>query len=119
MKLLFSQTDNKAKQTIQVLKEGIFKRFQYINKLLVLSGKDFSEDEMDSLDIGFNVNRPVDTQSLMNELKMQYDMGAISIESIIDLSPYSMDTPLELQRIKAEQGVKNFGQGKTQETTIE
>ena len=119
LKLLFSQTDNKAKQTIQVLKEGIFKRFQYINKLLKLSGKAFSEDDMDSLDIGFNINRPVDTQSLMNELKTQHDMGAISIESIIDLSPYSMDTPLELQRIKAEQGVETFPQGNTEETTIE
>lgn len=48
LKLLFSQTDNKAKQTIQVLKEGIYKRFQYINKLLAISGTAFSENEMDS-----------------------------------------------------------------------
>lgn len=102
LKLLFSQTDNKAKQTIQVLKEGIFKRFQYINKLLEFNGMAFNEEQMDSLDVGFNVNRPVDTNSLMNELKTQREMGAISIQSIVDLSPYSTDTPLELERIKAE-----------------
>lgn len=102
LKLLFSQTDNKAKQTIQVLKEGFYKRFEYIRKLLVLQNKIFSDDNFDSLDIIFSVNRPVDTSSLMNELKTQYDMGAISKQTIIDISPYSVDTALELQRIEKE-----------------
>ena len=65
LKLLFSQTDNKAKQMIQVLKEGIYKRFEYIRKLLKIQGITFSDNTYDSLDITFSVNRPVDTQSMM------------------------------------------------------
>lgn len=107
LKLLFSQTDNKAKQMIQVLKEGIYKRFEYIRKLLVLQGKTYSDEMFDTLDIKFSVNRPVDTQSMMNELKTQYDMGAISKQTIIDISPYSVDTSLELQRIKDEKANEN------------
>lgn len=103
LKLLFSQTDNKAKQMIQVLKEGFYKRFEYFRKLLILQGTNFSDDLYDSLDIKFTVNRPVDTTSMMNELKVQRDMGAISKQTIIDISPYSIDTSLELQRIKDEQ----------------
>ena len=104
LKLLFSQTDNKAKQTIQVLKEGFYKRFEYFRKLLAIQGTTLSDDDYDSLDIIFSVNRPVDTQSMMNELKTQYDMGAISKQTIIDVSPYTVDVSSELQRIEAEKG---------------
>ena len=102
LKLLFSQTDNKAKQMIQVLKEGMYKRFEYIRKLLALDSIAFSNDMFDGLDVTFTVNRPIDTNSLMNELKTQYDMGAISKQTIIDKSPYTVDTSLELQRIEGE-----------------
>lgn len=102
LKLLFSQTDNKAKQMIQVLKEGIYKRFEYIRKLLDIQNKKYTNDMFDSLDVKFSVNRPVDTQSMMNELKAQYDMGAISKQTIIDISPYSVNTSLKLQRIENE-----------------
>ena len=104
LKLLFSQTDNKAKQTVQVLKEGFYKRFEYFRKLLAIQGTTLSDDDFDSLDITFSVNRPVDTSSLMDELKVQYDMGAISKQTIIDISPYTVDVSSELQRIEAEKG---------------
>lgn len=104
LKLLFSQTDNKAKQTVQVLKEGFYKRFEYFRKLLAISGTAISDDNYDSLDITFSVNRPVDTSSLMDELKTQYDMGAISKQTIIDISPYTVDVSSEMQRIEAEKG---------------
>lgn len=104
LKLLFSQTDNKAKQTVQVLKEGFYKRFEYFRKLLAISGTAMSDDNYDSLDITFSVNRPVDTSSLMDELKTQYEMGAISKQTIIDISPYTVDVSSEMQRIEAEKG---------------
>ncbi len=104
LKLLFSQTDNKAKQMIQVLTEGIYKRFEYIRKLLALDKVIFSDDMFDELDVTFSVNRPIDTNNLMNELKTQYDMGAISKQTIIDKSPYTVNTALEMQRIEGETG---------------
>ena len=119
LKLLFSQTDNKAKQMIQVLKEGIYKRFEYIRKLLVLQKVTFSDDIFDSLDMTFNVNRPVDTNNLMNELKTQFDMGAISTQTVVDVSPYTVNTSLEMQRIKEEQGERNAVQPTDGEDKIE
>lgn len=102
LKLLFSQSDNRAKQMTKVLKDGFYQRFIYFRKLLALQNKTFSDDDFDEVDITFNYNRPVDTQSMMNELKTQYDMGAISKQTVIDLSPYTTNIALELQRLNDE-----------------
>jgi len=107
LKLLFSQSDNKAKKMTKVLKDGFYKRFIYFRQLLALQNKTFSDDDFDELDITFNYNRPVDTQSMINELKTQYDMGAISKQTVIDLSPYTTNTALELQRLKENTDVQS------------
>lgn len=105
LKYLFSQTDNKARKTIQSLTDGMFQRFEYFRKLQKLRSvhKDYSDDEFDSLNINFNLSRPVDTNSLMADLKVQQDMGAISKRTIIEKSPYTTDVSLELKRIEDEQ----------------
>ncbi|MEG1028444.1 MAG: phage portal protein, partial [Oscillospiraceae bacterium] len=64
LKLLYQQTDNKAKQNIQVLKSGLFMRFAYVRKLLEKNGVKFSDEIFDTLDMEFSLNRPVDTNSL-------------------------------------------------------
>ena len=102
LKLLFSQTDNKAKAMTKVLKDGFFKRFEYFRKLLELQNITFSDDDFYGVNIIFNYNRPVDTQSMMNELQTQREMGAISKKTIVELSPYTNNVSLELQRLSDE-----------------
>lgn len=113
LKLLFSQSDNKAKAMTKVLKDGFYKRFEYFRKLLALQGETFSDDEFYGVDITFNYNRPVDTQNMMNELQTQRNMGAISKQTIVELSPYTNNVSLELQRLKDEQGERNTVQPTT------
>lgn len=102
LKLLFSQTDNKAKAMTKVLKDGFFKRFEYFRKLLELQSITFSDEDFYGVNITFNYNRPVDTQSMMNELQTQRAMGAISKQTIVELSPYTNNVSLELQRLADE-----------------
>ena len=104
LKYLFSQTDNKAQKTIQSLTDGMFQRFEYFRKLQELRSvhKKYTDEAFDSLNIDFNLSRPVDTNSLMSDLKMQQEMGAISKRTIIQQSPYTTDVELELERINAE-----------------
>ena len=104
LKYLFSQTDNKARKTIQSLTDGMFQRFEYFRKLQKLRNahKEYADEAFDSLNINFNLSRPVDTNSLMADLKTQQDMGAISKRTVIEQSPYTTDVSLELQRIKDE-----------------
>ena len=61
-----------------------------------------SDEVFDSINVSFNVNRPVDNKSDMENMKMQYDCGAMSRQTIIDRSPYTTNTALELERIEAE-----------------
>ena len=104
LKYLFSQTDNKAQKTIQSMTDGIFRRFEYFRKLQKLRSihKEYSDEAFDSLNITFNTSRPVDTNSLMADLKTQQDMGAISVRTVIEQSPYTTDVALELERLDNE-----------------
>lgn len=109
LKYLFSQTDNKARKTIQSLTDGMFQRFEYFRKLQKLRKNpvEYSDDTYDSVNINFNLSRPVDTNSLMSDLKMQQDMGAISKRTVMEKSPYTTDVALELKRIDEESGKRD------------
>ena len=100
--MLYQQTDNIARQYIASLLEGFFVRLAYIRKLLELKNIPISDEVFDSVNVSFNVNRPVDNKADMENMKMQYDCGAMSRQTIIDRSPYTTNTALELERIEAE-----------------
>ena len=88
----------------------MFQRFEYFRKLQELRSvhKKYTDEAFDSLNIDFNLSRPVDTNSLMSDLKVQQEMGAISKRTVIQQSPYTTDVELELERINAEKdGVTN------------
>lgn len=103
LSMLFNSTDNVARQNMLALKEGFAVRWEYMRKLLALQGTTIKDELFDTLDCSFNVNRPVDTESAMKEMKMQYEMGAISRQTIIENSKHTPNTALELDRIKAEE----------------
>ena len=65
-------------------------------------GETITDEVFNSLDCTFNVNRPVDTTSAMEEMKMQRDMGAISIQTFIENSKHTSNTALELDRLAEE-----------------
>lgn len=94
LKLLFNNSDSMAKRVAFSMQEGFNQRLEYISKLL---GVDVTD-----VNISFNYNRPVDNSSLLKDLKTQYDMGAISKESIVRNSPYTSDIDRELGLIDKE-----------------
>ena len=100
--MLYQQCDNFCKQYIASMQEGFTKRLEYMRKLIEIKGMTIDDDVFDSISISFNVNRPVDNNSDMENMKMQYECGAMSRQTIIDKSPYTTDTALELQRIEDE-----------------
>lgn len=100
--MLYQQTDNFCKQYIASMQEGFAKRLEYIRKLLKIKGIVITDEVFDSIFISFNVNRPVDNKSDMENMKMQHECGAMSRQTIIDRSPYTTDTSLEMERIEAE-----------------
>lgn len=92
LQILYSSTEAFANRLSYGLLVGMRKRLEYISKL--------AKEDLTNVTISFNYNKPIDSNNLMNNLKLQYDMGAISKESIIRNSPYVSDVQGELNLIK-------------------
>ena len=92
LKLLFNCADNMAKRTAFNMQDGFDKRLYYISKLM---GMNF-----DSIEISFNYNRPIDNSSLINDIQKQIEMGIMSKETAMKISPYINDVEKEFKRIK-------------------
>ena len=74
------------------MSEGFEKRLEAISYMLGV--------DVTSVDINFNYNRPVDNKSMLEAMKTQYDMGAISIETVMKNSPYTQSIDRELELIE-------------------
>lgn len=102
MTMLYQQCDNLSKRYILAMKKGFSERLNIIRRLLALQNVFIEDDDFDSIDYHFNLNKPIDSKTDMENMKMQYDMGAISRQTIIDKSIYTGNTALELERIAEE-----------------
>lgn len=100
IKLLFSLADIKAKVNEQYLREGFEERFEKIKTILQLQGKRISEDSFDTLDMVFQYARPTNEKEIIDNLKTLADMKGISLESIVEHSPYTHDVQQEINRIR-------------------
>ena len=94
LKLLYQLADVYAMLTEKAMRNGLNKRFNIIRKLLGL------ENDTDYINVAFNYSRPQNASELLDNLKKQFDMGAISVRSIIEKSPLSTDVAQELIRLE-------------------
>ena len=67
-----------------------------------LMNQDIPDKDFDSLNVSFNISKPIDTKQNMENMQMQYNMGALSKRTIMELSPYTTDSAQELQRLEDE-----------------
>lgn len=102
MSMVYQLTENRGKQNMNSLLEGFRTRWEYIRKLNSIFGKTISDDDFDSLNVSFNINKPIDTQQHMENMKIQYEMGALSKRTVMEQSPYTTDSAQELQRLEDE-----------------
>lgn len=114
--MLYQQTDNFARQYIASLTEGFSQRLEYIRRLMEYNNQSVSDEVFDTINFVFNVSRPVDNAADMENMQIQYNCGAISRQTIIDRSPYTTDTALELKRIADE---SNKSEETTEESVID
>lgn len=102
MSMVYQLTENRGKQNMNSLIEGFRERFEKMRKLMELTNNPISDEDFDSLNVSFNISKPIDTKQNMENMKMQYDMGALSKRTIMELSPYTTDSAQELQRLEDE-----------------
>lgn len=101
--IIYQLTENRGKENINSLLDGFYQRWECMRHLMAMLGENISDEDFDSLNATFNVNKPIDTKNNMENMKLQYEMGAISKRTIMEQSPYTTDSAQELQRL-AEEG---------------
>lgn len=102
IKLLFSLADTSAGTTENYLINGFYERWLRIVRLLSYKGEKISENAFATLDFKFHYNTPANHKEIIENMKTQFDMGAISTETILEQSPYISDVALELLRLSNE-----------------
>lgn len=100
LKLLYQLADVKAMINEKCFRDGLRNRFDMFKVLLAKQGIVFGD--MDYIDVEFNYSRPVNTKDILDNIKTQYDMGAISKETIIEKSPLTNDVMQEMERLGKE-----------------
>lgn len=99
MRMLYQLADMKAGINERYLRRGLESRHEKILSLMSKTGKAYDEDVLDTLDMKFHYARPVNETEVIDNLVAMYGVNAVSIESLIELSPYISNKHLELERI--------------------
>ena len=119
MKMLFHLASIKAMSNEKWLSAGMQERFDKWRKLLHMQG--MTAD--DYVGVEFNLNMPIDTSEMFTNLKTMYDMGAISVQTVMEQSDLIKDVTIEMTRVKSEEktreqkenGIQKDTEGKEQE----
>lgn len=108
IKLLFSLANVKASINEQYMREGIEQRHEKFRKLLEYQGIRFNDSDWDTLGMVFRYNTPSNDKEIIENLRELREIGAISLESLLEQSPYITDIASELERLQNESG-NNLG----------
>ena len=71
-----------------------------------MRGIKISDTQLATLDFKFNYNTPANHKEIIENMKVQYDMGAISTETIMEQSPYIVNVADELVKVKRKDEVE-------------
>lgn len=101
LRMLYQLADVFAMLSERVMRKGFNERFNVIRKLIGKENKD------EYVNVTFNYSRPQNASELLDNIKKQFDMNAISLQSIIEKSPLTSDVTMELNRLKESDVNKN------------
>ncbi len=96
LKLLYQLADVYAMLSEKAMRRGMDERLNIIRRLLNIESDD------SYINVIFNYSRPQNMSELLDNIKKQFEMGSLSIQSIIEKSPLSSDVAMEMERLKNE-----------------
>jgi hypothetical protein len=98
LKMLFHMANINAMETEKWLNIGMQQRFDKFRDLLKMQGIKVDGD----IEVEYNLSIPVATDEVVANLKVMRDMGAISVESIMEKSDLVKDVSVEKERLESE-----------------
>ncbi|MEH6944012.1 phage portal protein [Bacillus sp. JJ722] len=103
IKLLFQLADIKAAINEEYMREGLEQRFDKIKQLLEkYKGIVVNEDDYETLDINFQYATPSNDSEVIGNIKELRKLGGLSLESLLENSPYTTDVRMEMERLREE-----------------
>lgn len=96
LKLLYQLADVFAMLSEKALRRGMNERFNIFKRLLNIDNDD------NYINVAFNYSRPQNASELLDNMKKQFEMGALSVRSIIEKSPLSSDVAMEMERLNSK-----------------
>jgi SPP1 family phage portal protein len=102
VRLLFSLASVKAGMNEQSLRKGMNERWDKVRSLLSYKGVVIDDKAWSSFDVLFTYDLPSNNAEVIKNLKELRAMGALSMESLLEMSPMTSDSGMELLRIKSE-----------------
>lgn len=101
MQILLMMASVNSDEVKKWLNRGFRERFEKFQKILNMQGLSCDTD----VEVVYNVSMPVASTEMIANLKALREMGAISIESIMDKSELITDSDVEKQRLSGEEKV--------------
>lgn len=98
LKMLFHMANIKAMETEKWLNIGIQERFARFKQILNMQGIKVNGE----VEIEYNLSIPVATDEVVKNLQVMRDMGAISIDTIMEKSELIGDVSVEKDRLRSE-----------------
>lgn len=99
LKMLYSLADVFAMLNERVMRNGLNERINVIRNLLN------ENNDSEYVNVTFNYARPQNATELLDNLKKQFDMNAISLQTIVEQSPLTTDVSMEMNRLQDNNGV--------------
>lgn len=102
IRILYSLANIKGKINEDYMREGLEERVNKYRVMLRYLGIEYSDDDFETIDIQFTYNIPSNDSEIINNLQTLYSMKSISLESVLEKSPYINDSTQELQRLEGD-----------------
>jgi SPP1 family phage portal protein len=107
--LLYSVADVRGALNESWLKEGLMKRLEVWRKLMKLKGIQINDDDFEEIDLIFTYARPKNKTEIVETMAKLREIGAMSLETIVENNPYTSNKTQEMDRLKNETLGNNFG----------
>jgi len=98
LQMLFHMAICKCYENEKWLNDGFKKRFEVFRKILNMQGISLAGN----VDVEYNISMPVATDEVVNNLKTMREMGAISIDTVMEKSDFIKDIQVEKERLNGE-----------------
>ena len=102
VRLLFSLASVKGGMNEQCLRKGFYERWDKIRSLLTYKGINISDKLWSTFDVLFTHDLPSNNSETIANLRELREMGALSMESMLELSPMTSDVGQEMERLNSE-----------------